>query len=139
MILIDVQTVCPQIEICKSTALVRGPLDHPRPHLHIHFWPNWIIVIIPNECKQFFLSTQSKNWKDLLTDEPFTRKDIIVIQDPQNLDKFNISKFQHLKKEWKVSEDEKRGAKYFLKNSNAETEDILAELSKTYKGLWTDQ
>ena len=82
------------------------------------------------------LNLQNKNWKDLLTDEPFVRKDIIVIQDPQNLDKFNISKFLHLKKDWKVNEDEKVHAKYFLKNSNAETEDILAELSKTYKGEW---
>lgn len=81
---------------------------------------------------------QNKNWKDLLTDEPFARKDIIVIQDPQNLDKFNISKFLHLKKDWKVKDDEKIHAKYFLKNSNAETEDILAELSKTYKGSITD-
>lgn len=79
------------------------------------------------------LNIKNKNWKDLLTDEPFVRKDIIVIQDPQNLDKFNISKFLHLKKDWKVNEDEKVHAKYFLKNSNAETEDILAELSKTYK------
>ena len=83
----------------------------------------------------FLLSfAQSKNWKDLLTDEPFARKDIIVLQDPQNLDKFNISKFLHLKKEWKVGESDKVDAKYFLKNANAETEDILAELSKTYKG-----
>jgi len=79
------------------------------------------------------LNIKNKNWKDLLTDEPFARKDIIVLQDPQNLDKFNISKFQHLKKDWKVAEEDKVHAKYYLKNANAETEDILAELSKTYK------
>ena len=85
--------------------------------------------------KSSFPALQNKNWKDLLTDEPFARKDIIVLQDPQNLDKFNISKFQHLKKDWKVAEEDKVHAKYYLKNANAETEDILAELSKTYKGL----
>lgn len=31
------------------------------------------------------LNIKPKYWKDLLTDEPFTRKDIIHIQDPQNL------------------------------------------------------
>jgi len=79
------------------------------------------------------LNIKNKNWKDLLTDEPFTRKDLITIQDPQNLDKFNISKFLYLKKDWKVAEDEKVNAKYFIKNVNAETEDILAELGKSYK------
>lgn len=31
------------------------------------------------------LNIKPKNWKDLLTDEPFTRKDIIHIVDPLNL------------------------------------------------------
>lgn len=31
------------------------------------------------------LNIKPKNWKDLLTDEPFTRKDIIHLQDPLNL------------------------------------------------------
>eukprot|EP00798_Chlamydomonas_sp_ICE-L_P013541 gene13541-19411_t len=32
------------------------------------------------------LCVKPKNWKDLITDEPFTRKDIIQIQDPMNLE-----------------------------------------------------
>ena len=31
------------------------------------------------------LNVKAKNWRDLLTDEPFTRKDLITIQDPHNL------------------------------------------------------
>ena len=31
------------------------------------------------------LNISAQNWKDLLTDEPFKRKDIITIQDPHNL------------------------------------------------------
>ena len=31
------------------------------------------------------LHMKAKNWRDLLTDEPFTRKDLITIQDPHNL------------------------------------------------------
>lgn len=79
------------------------------------------------------LNIKNKNWKDLLSDEPFTRKDIITIQDPLNLDKFNISSFVHLRNDWKITEDEKIDSKYFLKNVNAETKDILGELQKTYK------
>ena len=31
------------------------------------------------------LNIKAKNWKDLLTDEKFARKDIITIQDPHNV------------------------------------------------------
>lgn len=48
------------------------------------------------------LNIKNKNWKDLITDEPFERKDIIVLQDPQNLNKFNISKFHHVKENLRV-------------------------------------
>ena len=44
-------------------------------------------------------------FKDLLTDEPFTRKDLITIQDPTNLDKFNLTNFFHLKKNLKVLDE----------------------------------
>nr|CUU00241.1 hypothetical transcript [Hymenolepis microstoma] len=36
-------------------------------------------------------------YEDLLTSEPFTKDDIINIQDPNSLDKFNISAFYHVK------------------------------------------
>ncbi len=42
------------------------------------------------------LNVKAKNWKDLLTDEPFTRADLITIQDPSDLSKFNIQTFFHL-------------------------------------------
>ena len=41
-------------------------------------------------------------WKDLVTDEPFVRADIITIQDPTNLDKFNLASFHHMKKNLQV-------------------------------------
>ena len=41
-------------------------------------------------------------WKDLLTDEPFLRKDLITIQDPTSLGKFDFTTFYHLKKNLKV-------------------------------------
>ena len=38
----------------------------------------------------------------MLTDDAFTRKDIINIQDPKHLDKFNIAEFYHVRKNIKV-------------------------------------
>lgn len=41
-------------------------------------------LCLPNSMQQE-LCIKPKSWKDLLTDEPFTRKDIIHLQDPLNL------------------------------------------------------
>ncbi|KAG0329140.1 Peptidyl-prolyl cis-trans isomerase cyp8 [Dissophora globulifera] len=43
------------------------------------------------------LNIKAKLWKDLMTDEPFTRKDIITIQDPHNLKNKNLAEFHHVK------------------------------------------
>lgn len=43
------------------------------------------------------LNIKTKSFKDLLTDEPYQRKDLITLQDPSNVDKFNLSNFYHLK------------------------------------------
>ena len=51
------------------------------------------------------LNIKTKNWKDLLTDEPFVRKDLIVLQDPANLDKFNITQFHHVQNNIKVQSE----------------------------------
>lgn len=44
------------------------------------------------------LNVKPKNWKDLLTEEPFTRQDIIQIQDPLNVSARIIGDFDHIKK-----------------------------------------
>jgi peptidyl-prolyl cis-trans isomerase-like protein 2 len=43
------------------------------------------------------LNIKAKNWKDLVTDEDFTRKDIITLQDPQNIESRDLSAFKYLK------------------------------------------
>jgi len=48
------------------------------------------------------LNIKPNYWKDLVTDEPFTRKDIITIQDPTKLDKFNLASFYHVRKNLKL-------------------------------------
>ncbi|KAF3851445.1 hypothetical protein F7725_013217 [Dissostichus mawsoni] len=84
------------------------------------------------------LNIKTKSFKDLLTDEPFTRKDIIVLQDPTNLDKFNVSDFFHVKNNLKLLDPDEEKAKlhpaYHLKTTNMETRETLAELYKDYKG-----
>ncbi|CAG8558318.1 11226_t:CDS:10 [Paraglomus occultum] len=50
------------------------------------------------------LNIKTKNWRDLLTDEPFTRADIIVLQDPHNLEARNLSNFYYVKHDQKLSD-----------------------------------
>ncbi|KAJ5558784.1 Zinc finger RING/FYVE/PHD-type [Penicillium sp. DV-2018c] len=43
------------------------------------------------------LNIKGKLWRDLVTDEEFSRKDIITLQDPQNIESRNLSSFNHIK------------------------------------------
>ncbi|KAJ3415621.1 Peptidyl-prolyl cis-trans isomerase cyp8 [Chytridiales sp. JEL 0842] len=63
------------------------------------------------------LNVKAKNWKDLLTDEPFKKKDLITLQDPHNLASRNINQF-HYKKNDLTAE------------TTTKSDDKLAELSK---------
>lgn len=84
------------------------------------------------------LNIKAKNFRDLLTDEPFSRQDIITLQDPTNLDKFNVSNFFHVKNNMKITDPDEEKAKqdpsYYLKNTNTETRETLQELYKEFKG-----
>ncbi|KAM9464592.1 RING-type E3 ubiquitin-protein ligase PPIL2 [Salvelinus alpinus] len=84
------------------------------------------------------LNVKTRSYRDLLSDEPFTRQDIITLQDPTNLDKFNVSDFFHVKNNLKVLDPDEEKAKldpsYHLNSTNLETRETLAELYKGYKG-----
>lgn len=43
------------------------------------------------------LNIKAKMWRDLVSDEEFSRKDIITLQDPQNLESRNLSSFKYVK------------------------------------------
>jgi peptidyl-prolyl cis-trans isomerase-like 2 len=43
------------------------------------------------------LNIKAKMWRDLVSDEQFTRKDMIALQDPQNLESRDLSSFKYLK------------------------------------------
>lgn len=83
------------------------------------------------------LNIKTKNWKDLVDDTPFTRKDIITIQDPNNIEKFNISTFYHIRKQLRVETEEekleRKDPQGRLKTVSAETKDILNELERDFK------
>lgn len=42
------------------------------------------------------LNIKAKNWKDLVSDADFTRKDIITLQDPQNVASRDLSQFKYI-------------------------------------------
>ena len=82
------------------------------------------------------MNIKTKNWKDLLNDEPFTRGDIITLLDPKNYTKFNLANFHHIKNSIKLENEELERAKTDpmarLKRVNNVTRDVLNELEKTY-------
>ena len=53
------------------------------------------------------LNMKTKNFKDLLTDEPYLKKDMIILQDPKLTDKFNLNNFHHVKHSLKLDDDGK--------------------------------
>lgn len=84
------------------------------------------------------LNLKTKNFRDLLTDEPFVRKDLIVIQDPMDTSKINPSQYYHFIKNLKWADDEEGtsrsdsdGAQ--IKKMDNVTKSTLAELASTYK------
>lgn len=43
------------------------------------------------------LNIKAKNWQDLVSDGAFTRKDIITLQDPQNIESRDFGSYKHVK------------------------------------------
>lgn len=81
------------------------------------------------------LNLKANFFKDLLNDEPFTKKDIITIQDPLNLTKFNMNNFFYLKEQLKWNKDDsidKNDPQYYLKAISVEAKNTLDELKSSY-------
>ncbi|KAK3930948.1 RING-type E3 ubiquitin-protein ligase PPIL2 [Frankliniella fusca] len=79
------------------------------------------------------LNFKTKNFKDLLTDQEFVRKDVITIQDPRKVDKFNLSTFFHIKNNHRLVDDDDSDPTARLKFVNKETQQVLDTLAKEYK------
>ncbi|KAL7409476.1 hypothetical protein BDY24DRAFT_345205 [Mrakia frigida] len=65
------------------------------PHSHIVFLANTGNVFSYESIER--LCIKAKSWRDLVNDEPFTRKDIVTIQDPHNLSARDLTKFDYVK------------------------------------------
>ncbi|XP_031619618.1 RING-type E3 ubiquitin-protein ligase PPIL2 [Contarinia nasturtii] len=134
---------------CDSKSLIKlnfhrnADGDYHCPSLFKPFTKNSYIVAIASTGNVFSyeaveqLNIKTKNWKDLVDDTPFVRKDIITIQDPNKLEKFNISTFYHIRKGLRVETEEEKLEKKDphgrLKTVSAETKDILNELEAGFK------
>ena len=81
------------------------------------------------------LNLKANFFKDLINDEPFAKKDIITIQDPSNLSKFNMNNFFYLKENLKWENDdtlERQNPNFYLNKLSSEAKSTLEELQKTY-------
>lgn len=81
------------------------------------------------------LNIKAKNFRDLLTDEPFVKKDIITIQDPANIEKQNAASYYHIINKLRWTEEEealkKSDPNYNFNRMDLITKATLAEISKT--------
>lgn len=72
------------------------------PHVHIVFLRNTGNVF--DMASLQLLAIKSKTWRDLIDETPFTRKDIITIQDPENLAARDMREYDYIKSDKKVEE-----------------------------------
>ena len=69
------------------------------------FTPNSKIAVIRTSGNVYLydcikdLNIAQKNWTDLMTGQPFTKDDIIILQDPSKPDHRNVTQFYHVKKD----------------------------------------
>ena len=54
------------------------------------------------------LNIKAKMWRDLVSDEEFSRKDLITLQDPQNLESRDLSSFKYVKEGVSTLTDEQQ-------------------------------
>ncbi|KAI1287598.1 RING-type E3 ubiquitin-protein ligase PPIL2 [Halotydeus destructor] len=78
------------------------------------------------------LNIKTKNFRDLINDETFSKKDIITIQDPMNADKMNAADFYHFKNrlQW-LDEEDTSNPNFRIKKMDMITKATLEELSKS--------
>ncbi|CAG2201154.1 RING-type E3 ubiquitin-protein ligase PPIL2-like [Mytilus galloprovincialis] len=79
------------------------------------------------------LNLKPNHLKDLLSDEPFSKADIINIQDPTDVEKCNFANFYHFKHNLKVTNEDKADSKSKIRSASTMTQSVLDELEKTYK------
>ncbi|KAJ5677737.1 uncharacterized protein N7477_003370 [Penicillium maclennaniae] len=90
-------------DLIKLTIAKNEDGDYVDPVTYKPLTDNTHIVALRNTGNVFSwdtvdrLNIKGKLWRDLVTDEEFSRKDIITLQDPQNIESRNLSSFNYLK------------------------------------------
>lgn len=133
---------CEAKSLIKLTFHRNSSGEYHCPSLFKPFTKNSHIVMIAPTGNVFSyeaveqLNIKTKNWKDLVDDTAFIRKDIITIQDPSKLEKFDISTFHHIRKRLRVETEEekleRKDPQGRLNIVSAETKDILNELARDF-------
>lgn len=80
------------------------------------------------------LNMKTSHFCDLINDKPFTKKDIIEIQNPLHLDKFNITDFHYVKNNLSLKKDEDDTSN--LRTVNNETKETLKELNAVEENIF---
>ncbi|XP_068656536.1 peptidyl-prolyl cis-trans isomerase CYP65-like [Aristolochia californica] len=80
------------------------------------------------------LNLKTKNWRELLTDEPFTKDDLITIQNPNALNSKVLTEFDHVKHTLKVDDEELRKMEDPLCNLN-----VTGDIKEMLKELGTEK
>ncbi|KAG9440517.1 hypothetical protein H6P81_020682 [Aristolochia fimbriata] len=80
------------------------------------------------------LNLKTKNWRELLTDEPFTKNDLITIQNPNALDSKVLTEFDHVKQSLKVDDEELKKMEDPLYNIN-----VAGDIKEMLKELGTEK
>lgn len=81
------------------------------------------------------LNIKTKNWKELLTDEAFTRDDLITIQNPNALDQKVLLDFDHVKQNLKIDDEELQK----MSSDPAYNINMSGDIKQMLKELGTDQ
>lgn len=81
------------------------------------------------------LNIKPKNWKELLTDEPFARKDLITIQNPNALDSKVLGEFDHVKQGLKLEDEELQR----MKDDPTYNINVSGDLKQMMKELGTEK
>ncbi|KAL1538503.1 cytochrome P450 monooxygenase 65 [Salvia divinorum] len=81
------------------------------------------------------LNIKTKNWKELLTDEPFSREDIITIQNPNALDTKVLVDFDHVKKNLKIDDEESKK----MESDPSYNINVIGDIKQMLKELGTEK
>ncbi|KAL2002034.1 hypothetical protein VTN02DRAFT_758 [Thermoascus thermophilus] len=82
------------------------------------------------------LNVKAKIWRDLVSDQEFGRKDIITLQDPQNIESRDLSSFKYLKDgETGLTEEQQRERDDPTKNVNVNALGSSAKVLKAKEAV----